>query len=80
MTISGIDEKIVNVISKIVNMPVTEVLENFETGKYIFWDSITHLNLIFALEEELDMSFGEEDIVKMNDYKEIKAVISSKLR
>ena len=49
MTISDIDEKIVNVISKIVNMPVTEVLKNFESGKYIFWDSITHLNLIFAL-------------------------------
>ena len=80
MTISDIDEKIVNVISKIVNMPVTEVLENFESGKYIFWDSITHLNLIFALEEELNVSFGEEDIVKMNDYNEIKAVISSKLR
>lgn len=80
MTISDIDEKIVNVISKIVNMPVTEVLENFESGKYIFWDSITHLNLIFALEEELDVSFEEEDIVKMNDYNEIRAVISSKLR
>ena len=79
MTISGIDEKIVNVISKIVNMPVTEVLENFENGKYIFWDSITHLNLIFALEEDLEVSFEEEDIVKMNDYNEIKAVISSKL-
>ena len=80
MTISDIDEKIVNVISKIVNMPVTEVLENFETGEYIFWDSITHLNLIFALEEELNVSFGEEDIVKMNDYNEIRAVISSKLK
>ena len=80
MTISDIDEKIVNVISKIVNMPVTEVLKNFESGKYIFWDSITHLNLIFALEEELGVSFEEEDIVKMNDYNEIKAVISSKLR
>ena len=80
MTISGIDEKIVNVISKIVNMPVTEVLENFENGKYIFWDSITHLNLIFALEEDLEVSFEEEDIVKMNDYNEIKAVISSKLK
>ena len=79
MTISDIDEKIVNVISKIVNMPITEVLENFESGKYIFWDSISHLNLIFALEEELDVSFVEEDIVKMNDYNEIKAVISSKL-
>ena len=79
MTISDIDEKIVNVISKIVNMPVTEVLENFESGKYIFWDSITHLNLIFALEEDLEVSFEEEDIVKMNDYNEIKAVISSKL-
>ncbi|MCH7618154.1 MAG: acyl carrier protein [Candidatus Marinimicrobia bacterium] len=79
MTISDIDEKIVNVISKIVNMPVTEVLKNFESGKYIFWDSITHLNLIFALEEELGVSFEEEDIVKMNDYNEIKAVISSKL-
>ena len=80
MTISAIDERIVNVISKIVNMPVTEVLENFESGKYIFWDSITHLNLIFALEEELAVSFEEEDIVKMNDYNEIKAVISSKLK
>ena len=79
MTISEIDERIVNVISKIVNMPVTEVLKNFESGKYIFWDSITHLNLIFALEEELGVSFEEEDIVKMNDYNEIKAVISSKL-
>lgn len=30
------------------------------------WDSLNHLNVIVALEEEFDLSFEPEDITSMN--------------
>ena len=39
------------------------------------WDSLKHLNLILALEEEFEVSFDEDDIIIIISYPLIKTVL-----
>lgn len=42
------------------------------------WDSLNHLNLILALEEEFDLSFEPEEISIMKDVPSIERIIKEK--
>lgn len=39
------------------------------------WDSLNHLNLVLALEEQFKVSLNEEQIVEMLNYPLVKAVL-----
>ena len=39
------------------------------------WDSLRHLNLILALEEEFEVSFDEEETINIVSYLLIKTVL-----
>lgn len=43
------------------------------------WDSLHHINLILALEEELGIQFSLEEIEFMQDYKTIVELVSRRL-
>ena len=41
------------------------------------WDSLTHLNLILALEQEFDVSFTEEEAVESLNYALVKMALEA---
>ena len=41
------------------------------------WDSLAHLNLILALEQEFDVSFSEEETVESLNYPLVKMVLEA---
>jgi acyl carrier protein len=43
------------------------------------WDSVQHLNLILALEQEFDLQFEPEEMDEMNSIDRILSVLESKL-
>lgn len=42
------------------------------------WDSLTHMDLITSLEEELDLRFEMDEIMRMNTIESIYNIINSK--
>lgn len=44
------------------------------------WDSILHLNLIMAVEQEFDLQFEPEEMDEMKNIQGITAVLNDKLR
>lgn len=68
---SEIRLKITEVLSKILNLSEKEIREKIEKGDLIFWNSITHLNLMFPLEHEFGLSFIEKDLMGMEDFDKI---------
>ena len=44
------------------------------------WDSINHLNLIVALEEEFSMEFSEDEILIMLNVEAIKTVVLKNIK
>jgi len=42
------------------------------------WDSMNHLNLVIALEEEFDISLEPEEIGEMKSFEDINRIFSEK--
>lgn len=59
-----------------MNVPKEEVNNESSPDTIESWDSLNHMNLVFALEDAYDVKFSDEAIVKMLDV----ASISSELK
>ncbi len=58
-------ELVFTIISKILKVPVENISIDSTSDTIENWDSLGHMNLILALEEELQISFDDEQIVNM---------------
>jgi acyl carrier protein len=58
-------ERVVAVVSKIMGVPPEEVTDESSADTIPAWDSLRHMNLILALEEEFEVSFDDEEIVEL---------------
>ena len=69
-------EKIINVMSVVFEVDETEINEDSSADTIEKWDSLRHLNLILALEEEFGVSIPDEEVGNMVNYKIIYHVIN----
>ncbi len=58
-------EEVFSIIARIMNVPVESVNEDSSPDTIEAWDSLKHMNLILAFEEELGVQFSDEEIVEM---------------
>jgi len=74
-----IKNKIIAAMSLVLEVPENEIDENSSTDTIGNWDSLRHLNLIIALEEEFGISISDEEVGNMVNYKIIYHVINDTL-
>ena len=70
------EDKIDEVISNIFGTPLNEINGQSSPDTIENWDSINHMKLITALEEEFDVEFTDEEILEMQNVKLIKYILS----
>lgn len=70
------DEKVLNLVADILEMDVNMVRN--EADNQELWDSLKRVELLFALEEEFDVLFEQEEIENMNTVNKIIEVIGKK--
>ena len=58
-------KKIKEIISRIFEAPVEAITDDASPDTIENWDSLRHMNLILALEEEFGVQFTDEQIVTM---------------
>jgi acyl carrier protein len=58
-------DRVYKVVSQILSIPLDQINEEFSPDHCSEWDSLRHMNLILALEEEFQVQFDEEQIVEM---------------
>jgi len=75
---NAMEERIKNVMSAVFEIPVNKIKENSSPDTIESWDSLKHMNLIIALEEEFEIEFIENEIYEMMDYTIIKSIIAEK--
>ena len=73
------EETIKAVLSSVLEMNSSKIDENTSLESVETWDSLRHINLIIALEEEFGIQFTEEEIVNMLSYRLIHLTIRDKL-
>lgn len=59
-------EKIIQVLSRVMGVPVSELDEGSSPDTISVWDSLRHMNLVLALEEDLGIQFSDNQIIEMN--------------
>ena len=58
-------QRVLKVFSQVMEIPVEKINEDSSPDTIAEWDSLKHMNLILALEEEFGVQFGDEEIVEM---------------
>ena len=64
-------DKIKNIICDILNIKKSALSENSGIETIKQWDSLKHMQIITAIEEEYKIQFSEEDLIKSNNLKKI---------
>jgi len=69
------EDRIKNVMAAVFEVPVHEITDESSPDNVKSWDSLKHMNLVLALEDEFDIEFTEEQTVEILNYKLIKVVL-----
>lgn len=72
-------EKVREIISQVCDVPVEDVKETSMVGDFPAWDSIGHLSILSTVEEDLEVSFEPEEMMEMEDVKDIVEAVNAKL-
>lgn len=72
--------KVKQVMSAVFETPVESIADEASSDNIENWDSLRHLNLILALEEEFGVSIPDEEVGNLVNYKLIEIVINDLLK
>lgn len=67
--------KIKKVMSVVFEIPFESITDDASSDNIDNWDSLRHLNLILALEEEFGISIPDEEVGNLVNYKLIELII-----
>jgi acyl carrier protein len=71
-------ERIKNVMSAVFEIPEEQIKNDSSPDTIGSWDSLRHMNLIVALEEEFKVELTDDEILDMMNYKSIESIITGK--
>jgi acyl carrier protein len=63
-------------IATMLNVDVSTITEDSSMDNFPSWDSLRHMNLVLALEEEFKVTIPDEDAGNITSYKLIKVVLN----
>ena len=72
--------RIKQVMSLVFEVPLESIADDASLDNIENWDSLRHLNLILALEEEFGISIPDEEVGNLVNYKLIELVINDSLK
>lgn len=74
------ESKIKELVAVIFETKIDNINEESSPDTIENWDSLGHMNLVIALEEEFDLNFDDDQIVGMLKLKDIIAIVKTALR
>ena len=74
-----IEKRIIFIMSEVLDISKNMINDDSSTNNLVEWDSMNHMNLIVALEEEFKCDFDEDDIENMVSFAIMKTIIENKL-
>lgn len=72
------ETKLNTLIADILHLPSESITDELAMSEVEFWDSLQHMNLIASLEQAYSIEFTFDDIIAMQNVKEIKRVLGLK--
>ncbi len=72
--------KILEVMCSVFEVELTSLNEESSIDNIQNWDSIRHLNLILALEEEFNITIPDEEVGDLVNYKLIELIVNEQTK
>jgi acyl carrier protein len=72
------DEKIRQTLGAVLGLSPEQIDDDTSPDNVAAWDSVTHLNLVLALEEAFGVSFTPEETLEMTSAKLIRLLLDEK--
>ena len=72
-------DKVRRLASDLFDVPVSQLTAESSPATLEHWDSVQHLNLVLALEEEFGVKFEPEDMEKMQTIGQVTQAVTDKL-
>ena len=73
------EDALKQLIATMLNVDVSAINEDSSMDNLPNWDSLRHMNMVLALEEEFKVSIPDEDAGSITSYKLIKFVLDDLL-
>lgn len=70
------DDRLFTIMSEVLEVPRGAISLDSSMANLDGWDSLKHMNLIFALEESFGVTFTDDEVVSAKDVKSLLAVVS----
>lgn len=74
-----IREKIRNLMAIVFEIDINKIKDNADPSGIETWDSLKHMSLIVALEEEFDIIFTDEEMMELLNFELITRIVFEKL-
>jgi acyl carrier protein len=63
------ENKVQEIVATILGLDRSDINIDSSSESVDTWDSLNHMNLIMAIEEEFEVTFEEEEIIEMTSVK-----------
>jgi len=73
------EDRIYRVISDVMGVPIGEINVESSPDTIAAWESLSHINLVLALEVEFGVSLSPEDVLEMLSVGLIRTILSEKV-
>ena len=70
-----VENRIKNVMSAVFDIPISEIDDESSPDKIESWDSLKHINMVIALEDEFGIQFSDDNIIELINVKLINLVV-----
>ena len=78
--IDNVQTRVARVVADVFSVPVEEITPETSPETVVTWDSVQHLILVLALEEEVGVRFDPDDIERMTSVGTIVEVVEQAAR
>ncbi len=72
-------DRVRGIAADVFEVPLAQINPDSSPQNIENWDSVRHLNLVLALEQDFSLQFEPEEIDQLNNVGEIVTVVSRKL-
>ncbi|HEY8626176.1 MAG TPA: acyl carrier protein [Solirubrobacteraceae bacterium] len=77
MSTDTVGASVHQILETVLGAPLAS-MENPSRDQFDRWDSLTHLEIVFMLEERFDIRFSEEEIVELDSLHGILSTLRDK--
>lgn len=77
---NNLDEKITDIIASVFDIEKSKITPSSNVENIEGWDSINHMHLVVALEEEFGIEFKDDEAVELISFELIRSYLKEKVK